>query len=303
MFRLPAHCWFVMLWLVMLAGCGCWFSDVGRAEEPLREFTNSIGMKLTLIPAGQFAMGSGKTHDELLKLVTVYAGVDRLMQYEFPQHTVRITRPFYLGTTEVTQGQWERVMGTRPWTERPQAKESAAFGERWGADFPAIWVNWDEAQEFCSRLSQRDGPIYRLPTEAEWEYACRAGTKTIYSFGDDGRRLPEFAWFSDNAYRQQGEKFPHASGLRKPNPWGLHEMHGNVWEWCSDRYGAAYYQISPAQDPPGPADGAQRVIRGGSWRNSDNHCRSSFRVGLEPTEASNDLGFRVVAVIPADDGP
>ena len=145
------------------------------------------------------------------------------------QVAVTLTQPFGLGKYEVTQGQWKSVMGTEPW----EGQSSVQIGE----DNPATYVSWDDATEFCKKLTQREstGEEYRLPTEAEWEYACRAGTTTAYSFGDDEKQLGEYAWFNGNAL-DVDEKYAHAVGLKKPNPWGLHDMHGNVAEWCSDWY-------------------------------------------------------------------
>jgi formylglycine-generating enzyme required for sulfatase activity len=193
-------------------------------------------MKLKLIPAGEFMMGSAKSVSELSRLVKIYFGVDRVMRREHPQHRVSITQPYYLSVTEVTQSQWDRVMNSRPWSKRPRVKE--------GADFPATYVSWDDAKEFCSRLSQEDGRNYRLPCEAEWEYACRAQTTTIFSFGDDAGDLLDYGWFEENADKQN-EDYAHRVARQKANPWGLYDVHGNVWEWCSDWYGTDYYATGP----------------------------------------------------------
>ena len=274
-----------------------------QGAESVDEFTNAVGMKLKLIPAGEFMMGSKKTTLELLPIVTIYAGLDP--ETERPQHRVRITQPYFVSVTEVTQGQWERVMGSRPWTTRPNAKgetiskvrSRANFGERWGPDYPAIWVSWEEAQEFCKLLSRKDdGKFrYRLPTEAEWEYACRAKTTTTFSFGDTPAKLQDFAWFNENAYRQKGEEYAHEVARRKSNDWGLYDMHGNVSEWCQDWYAADYYATSPVNDPMGPSEGTKRVVKGGGWHDGDANCRSSSRLGLDPTHSRRALGFRVVA--------
>ncbi len=209
--------------------------------------TNSIGMALTLIPAGEFMMGSpeselalGGKHDDT----------------ESPQHRVTVTRPFYLGTTEVTQSQWEAVMRTSPWHGQENVKE--------GPDYPATYVNWDDAGAFCQEMSRLEAQTYRLPTEAEWEYACRAGTTTCYSFGDDPSKLGDFDWCEANAW-DVDEKYAHRVGQKLANPFGLYDMHGNVWEWCSDWYAEDYYARSLPTDPFGPSSGSNRVIRGGSW--------------------------------------
>ncbi len=239
---------------------------------PLAEvITNSIGMKLALIPGGEFLMGSpasevGREDDE-------------------SQHRVRITNPFYIQTTEVTQGQWKSVMGTEPWKVGPDVKE--------GADYPASNVSHDDAVEFCRKLSARDGATYRLPTEAEWEYACRSGTESSYSFGDSGAQLGQYAWFFTNVWGI-GEKYAHRVGQKRANDFGLYDMHGNVFEWCSDWYGDDYYDSSPPNDPTGPSEGSFRVDRGGGWGSSADFCRSADRYRLSPSDRNDFLGFRVV---------
>ena len=233
--------------------------------------TNSIGMKLVLIPAGQFRMGAGQ--------------LDRITD-EHPQHEVRITKLYYLGAHEVTQGEWERVMGSKPWSGETYVKE--------GPDYATSYVSWENAQEFCKRLSGKEGTTYRLPTEAEWEYACRAGTKTKYGFGDDESLLGEYAWYGDNAGNKAGEEYVHRVGQKKPNPWGLYDMHGNVLEWCADWYDT--YSQDRTEDPTGPSMGLGRVLRGGSWGLTAWHCRSAHRTILGPSYRHGYLGFRVVAV-------
>ncbi len=232
--------------------------------------TNTIGMKLKLIPAGEFMMGS--PDDEK----------DRY-EDEGPQHKVRITKPFYMGVTEVTQGQWFAVMKTKPWEGKVYVQE--------GEDYPAVYVSWDDAIEYCQKLRATEGKSYRLPTEAEWEYACRGGKSTSYSFGSDASELKDFAWFRENAY-DIGEKYAHTVGGKQPNPFGLYDMHGNVWEWCTDWKGD--YSAAAATDPVGPSTGADRVKRGGSWYDySAGNCRSASRVGGDPSIRSNDRGFRL----------
>jgi len=235
--------------------------------------TNSIGMKLALIPPGEFLMGSPDSDDAW----------DR----EKPQHRVRITQSFYLGMYEVTQAEYERVMGKNP----------SHFKS--GPDAPVEGVSWDDAQEFCQKLSElaeekEAGRRYRLPTEAEWEYACRAGTTTRYSFGDDPASLGEYAWYADNSDRKT-----HPVGEKKRNAWGLHDMHGNVCEWCADWYGKDYYAGSPPDDPPGPDGASERVIRGAHWRDSAGVCRAAVRGRFVPRHRDGYLGFRVAAVPPS----
>ena len=250
--------------------------------------TNSIGMELIEIPAGKFTMGSPA--DEK----------DRLEDEE--QVRVTLRKPFRLGKTEVTQGQWKSVMGTEPWD-----------GEKFvqaDKDCPATYVSYFDAVEFCDTLTaieRKAGKLkadeeYRLPTEAQWEYACRAGTTTAFSFGDESK-LNAHAWWGafdleallkgelkageGNAAREQ---YAHTVGTKKPNPWGLHDMHGNVWEWCSDCYDG---KLAGGIDPVGPERGSPRVYRGGGWGNIPGLCRSANRSNIVPSSRSSDLGFRV----------
>ena len=157
-------------------------------------------------------------------------------------------------------------MDSRPWSGKQYVKE--------GPDYAASYVSWEDAQEFCKRLSEKEGMIYRLPTEAEWEYFCRAGTSTVYSFGNDVSSLGEYAWYGKNADKR-GEEYAHRVGQKKPNRWGLYDMSGNVCEWCADWCDFYYYGQSPVDDPQGPSpdDYPNRVIRGGSWYALPMACR------------------------------
>lgn len=251
--------------------------------------TNGIGMKLTLIPAGEFLMGSGTSAEEIARIFDSKA---EYFEDEFPQHRVRITQPFYMQSTEVTQGQWKSVMGSEPWDGKDYVKT--------GSDYAATYVSWDDAVEFCRKLSEserRSGRLttnqqYTLPTESQWEYACRAGSTTRYSFGDDESRLKDYAWFDDNAW-DIGEKYAHRVGQKRPNAFGLYDMHSNVWEWCQDWYEKDYYANSPGSNPSGPLSGSYRVYRGGSWNGSPQSARSAIRNGYTPDDRSSNLGFRV----------
>ena len=234
--------------------------------------TNSIGMKLVLIPAGEFLMGSPE-------------GDERRYDNEGPQHRVRISKPFYLGETEVTQEQFRAVMNTEPWKGEDYAQENSRNA--------ASYINHDDATEFCRRLSQREGKTYRLPREAEWEYACRGGTTTQFHFGDDESRLGEYAWFDGNA-DSVGEGYAHAVRQKKPNPFGLYDMHGNVCEWCADWYASAYYASSPGTDPTGPSSGSSRVLRGGSWLFVPFVVRCALRYFNTPDFRDSRNGFRVL---------
>jgi sulfatase modifying factor 1 len=178
---------------------------------------------------------------------------------------------------------------TNPWKDEYSAKE--------GVNYPATCVSWNDAVAYCKKLSEKEGKTYRLPTEAEWEYACRAGTETAWSFGDDEKELGDYAWYKENAW-ELGEKYAHQVGLKKPNAFGLYDMHGNVSEWCHDYFSKVYYKQSPAQDPPGPASGSYRVLRGGSWNDfhPSRYTRSAYRqkVTTLMTLSNFRCGFRLV---------
>lgn len=244
--------------------------------------SRATGMTLVLIPKGEYLRGSSDSDE---------AASDD----EKPQHGARITKDFFLGQHEVTQGEWKAVMGTEPWKGREYTNE--------GEDYPATWVSWSDTQEFCRRLSQRDGLQYRLPTEAEWEYACRGGATTRFSFGDDESLLGDHAWFGESidAGGAKNERYAHRVGLKKANRFGLFDMHGNVWEWCQDGWhdGLEYakYAGKTVSDPQGPSDQVVlRAYRGGGWFNEGWYCRSALRYALDPAGVNYALGFRVAAV-------
>jgi formylglycine-generating enzyme required for sulfatase activity len=244
--------------------------DQARAQAP-KEITNSIGMKLVLIPKGTFMMGSPESEEGRQKDET--------------QHEVTISKDYYLGVYEVTQAQYEKVMG-----KNPSYFQGPKVGNE-NADLPVENVSWDDTVEFCKKLSdlpeeKKAGRLYRLPTEAEWEYACRAGSKTAYAFDDEEGLLPEYGWFSRNSSRRT-----HTVGLLEPNAWGLYDMHGNVWECCSDRYGD--YPKGAVSDPSAPKVGSVRVGRGGGWYDVAADCRSAYRFRFVPSFRDNYLGFRV----------
>ena len=248
---------------------------------------NSIGMKLKLIPAGSFLMGA--TLDDA-----------RADDIEKPQHKVTITRPFYLGVYEVTQYEYKQVMGANPSDFQPSEL------------LPVERVSWLDAVTFCNKLSEREGrrPYYkiedrtvtilggngyRLPTEAEWEYACRCAkhlsSATKHPFGNDQSELVNYAWFNGI-----GEFETHPVGQKLPNRWGLYDMQGNVWEWCQDWFDENYYKQSPADDPRGPMQGDERVLRGGCWSYHPGACRPAERGYHVPENHGNVIGFRVAAV-------
>jgi formylglycine-generating enzyme required for sulfatase activity len=206
-------------------------------------------------------------------------GDDRGESEEKPPHKITISKPFLMGKFEITQEQWEAVMGGN----------SSRFK---GARNPVDRVSWEDCQAFVKKLNEKfadSKTTFSLPSEAQWEYACRAGTATPYSFGDKPADLDEYAWFEDNA----GGK-THPVGEKKPNAWGLYDMYGNVWEWTADRFDGNYYKISDANDPAGPADGVAYSLRGGSWSDSAFYCRSTYRFCLPPWFRVHCYGLRVI---------
>jgi len=246
--------------------------------ERVTDVVNSVGMKLKLIPAGTFQMGSPETE------------ADRSGD-EGPLHKVTIGRPFYLGVYEVTQGEFEAVTRRNP---SLNAREKADRNK-----YPVDNVNYDDAVAFCQALSKAEGRTYRLPTEAEWEYACRAGATTPFS---TGARLGAGDAVFDASKPYGGGKAgePEFStspvGTRgRPNAWGLYDMHGNVMEWVADWYDANAYAAGPNTDPKGPAGGAERVMRGGAFSTAGSECRSACRrLNYPPRTKSSSFGFRVL---------
>ncbi|MEX1325518.1 MAG: SUMF1/EgtB/PvdO family nonheme iron enzyme [Desulfobacterales bacterium] len=239
-------------------------------SEQQKALTNIIGMEFFFIQAGSFTMGSSTGNDD-----------------ERPPHKVKISKSFYLQTTQVTQGQWQKAMEGNP----------SNFKDR-GAYCPVEQVSWDMTQGFIKKLNKMEGSSkYRLPTEAEWEYACRAGTTTEFSFGDYAGQLGEYAWFNGNSGKWLNKK-THRVGTKKPNPWGLYDMHGNVWEWVEDDWHDTYEGA--------PADGsawvdnprsANRVIRGGGWGYGARLCRSAVRHGYSPGGRGRGIGFRLASSV------
>lgn len=232
---------------------------------PLAEsITNSAGMKLQLIPSGNFIMGSPEQEKDRKQLET--------------QRQITISQPFYIGICEVTQAAYEAVMGTNP-------------SQNKGANLPVDHVSWNDAVAFCEKLSVKEpGMRYRLPTEAEWEYACRAGTTTRFYWGEDLdlTAIGDYAFYQRNSGGKTNEV-----GQKKPNPWGLHDMNGNVWEWCQDWMGP--YDVQATVDPNGPARGEGKVCRGGCWAYEANRCRSAERNDAPADSVHVNLGIRVVA--------
>ncbi|MFC1489536.1 SUMF1/EgtB/PvdO family nonheme iron enzyme, partial [Thermodesulfobacteriota bacterium] len=257
------------------------------AFRHINNIINSFGMEFVYIQPGTFTMGSPPNEPE--------------RDNDEKQHKVVLTKGFYMQTTEVTQGQWKAVMGSNP-----------SYFKNCGNDCPVEKISWRNVQEFIRKLNQRESDsIYRLPTEAEWEYACRAGSSTILTNGNLSElkcgydsNLDNVGWYCGNSSviydgcydaRRNGGKScagTHIVAQKKPNAWGLYDMHGSVWEWCQDWKGN--YPTGSATDPTGPSIGSHRVVRGGSWGNEAMSCRSANRFGNSPGNGGNDLGFRLL---------
>ena len=238
------------------------------SRQPQGAFANNLGMKFVFIKPGSFMMGSALSPSEV---VSRYGGEEKYYKNEHPQHRVTLSKGYYLQATEVTQGQWERVMGSKP----------SRFSNC-GSNCPVEKVSWEDCQQFILKLNGMEGTRkYRLPTEAEWEYGARAGTTGAYAGDLDG-----MGWYDKNS----GNK-THGVGGKAPNAWGLYDMHGNVYEWCQDWYGD--YPSGSVTDPTGPSTGSYRVIRGGCWLDLAGCCRSAIRYRLEPGDRNGGLGFRL----------
>lgn len=263
------------------------YTGTGWAKEIVHEGT---WIELVFIPAGEFDMGSPDSQ--------MHRGRD-----EGPVRRVKITEPFYMGKYEVTQCQWRKVMGTTVAEQRDRADTSwslAGEGER----HPVYYVSWDECQEFLRRAG--DGLL--LPAEAQWEYACRAGAQTRFSFGADDAELWKYGnycdrsntngWAWQDTEHDDGHDKTAPVGSFQPNAWGVYDMHGNVWEWCSDWYGRDYYARGQKVDPQGPAAGSFRVVRGACWRDDPRYLRAANRSRGVPGGRYDDTGFRVAIALP-----
>jgi formylglycine-generating enzyme required for sulfatase activity len=266
------------------------------SPKPKREWTNSIGMRFVRIDPGEFLMGT--TKDQADQLTRLFPAASRNgLDTEQPAHSVRLSKAFDLGIHEVTQGQYQAVR-----------KENPSHSTR-SENLPVETVSWLDAVKFCNELSESEnrtlcyringtnvtpvgGNGYRLPTEAEWEYACRADSTTLYPFGNDAGKLGGYAWTDAKA-----EGTTHPVGQKLPNAWGLYDMLGNVWEWCDDGYGEKYYASSPPADPLGALGALHRVIRGGDFLIRPWYCRPANRDRVERWGRSALIGFRVAAVI------
>ena len=262
-----AACFPSVFWQCFLLLFCCLFAAF--PSFALEKWTNSIGMEFVKIPTGTYLRGCNSDREDC-------------KSNETPQRRISISS-FWMGTYKVTQAQWEAVMGGNP----------SHFQEGNTRNHPVETVSWHDAQEFVRRLNAKEGHNrYRLPTEAEWEYAARAGSKTAYSFGDNERDLGDYAWYVKNS-----DFKTHPVGQKRPNAWGLHDIHGNVMEWVQDWYDSEYYASSETDNPRGPSEGWTRVLRGCVWGHSNTYCRSAYRHSRAPDSRSivsgAGFGFRL----------
>jgi uncharacterized protein (TIGR02996 family) len=255
------------------------------------ERVNSVGMRFVLIPAGAFWMGSPPAEEARF-------------EDEGPEHLVRITWPFYLGVFPVTQEEYLAVTGESPSYFHPMGEGEYRVGELDTRRFPVEMISWDMAEQFCRQLStmpeeRKASRTYRLPTEAEWEYACRAGLSFAGPFHQGATLSSRQANFNGADPFGGAAEGPYLGrtcpvDAYPPNAFGLYDLHGNVSEWCADWFAAGYYDDSPEEDPPGPVTGDHRVLRGGSWTDAGRYCRAAFRYDRPPEEGRRDFGLRVV---------
>jgi formylglycine-generating enzyme required for sulfatase activity len=248
-------------------------------------FENAVGIKFVLVPAGEFMMGSADDEEGRYKV-------------EGPQHKVMIKRPFYIAIHQVTQGQWESVTGSRPWEGKHGATNDPAN--------VVNWVNWNDATTFLAQLSKKDDRSYRLLSEAEWEYSCRAGSTTRYCYGDDLKleKLNEYSWYGTEGWygRDDDDRYVRPPGLKKPNAWGLYDVHGSVWEMCMD-VGPRTYEGAPTDGSAwmtgAPSDKEpSHSLRGGGSHSSDRRVRTASRHGYRQSASSHYVGFRVCCDLP-----
>lgn len=264
--RCRVTCSFFYATLALALFCGapiCRAASTDRSRSAPRELSIEVSpglvMEFVLISPGNFVMGSDPDEGD---------------GDEKPQHRVTISHAYWMGKYEVTQAQWKAIMGTDP----------SHFK---GPNLPVETVSWKECQTFLAKLSQKTGRTFSLPTEAQWEYACRAGTTTPWSFGAQPELAEEFGWVGTNAQEKT-----HPVGTKKPNPWGLYDMHGNVWEWCADGY-INPYPAGEVVDPFGSLDGHPPIVRGGGWSEHPVNLRSAYRnCNGEPDGKTDGIGFR-----------
>ena len=323
-----------MLFIAMV-GVGVLWVDLANAEDAAgrgagEHFTGKeqvvalpggTQMAFVWIEPGTFQMGARLPDDEWLKeleSITRWVG-------STPVHEVELSAGFWLGKYVVTQGQWEAIMGTTPWRDDDGLDKERVLSN---PSHPAVYISWDDTRELIQRLNSAAGEdVYRLPTEAEWEYACRAGTTTLWYFGNeegafstlwsydkDRVSFPHYMWYRGNTV-DRDEWYAHAVGQHRPNAWGLHDMHGNVWEWVQDWFDPDYYKRSPRVDPPGPSSGSLgsgpeslrakmgddatdslRVLRGGDFIDAVIYLRSASRTFKEPYKGDYTTSVRLVKI-------
>jgi len=281
--------------------------------DPTKNYTEEAGgtkMEMIWIPGGTFQMGSRITAEEVVKKFGGVAGDEMYFQDERPLHTVEL-EGFWMGKFEVTNAQFRKF-------------RSGHSSGKWedhdlnGDKQPVVMVSWDDARAFCDWLSDLSDKSYTLPTEAQWEHACRAGTETERYWGDDDETMGRYANVCDQTAQEALKKFQEENNMQwkdwmaaktkdgnvvsapvgslLPNKLGLHDMIGNVWEWCADWYGVTYYADSPRANPTGPASGEHRMLRGGSWFHVPRYCRSSSRLSAFPEVQESRFGFRVARI-------
>lgn len=279
--------------LVLLTVGSLLWAGPPRSKAALKTWSNSLGMDFVRLPAGRFTMGSPEAVGH---------------SSEHPRHNVVLTKPFLMGRTPVTVKAFRAFVQATGYTTEAErgggattpgqgGKLELKAGVHWAAPGfpqsdldPVVCVSWNDAQAFLAWLRAKEGTQgYRLPTEAEWEYACRAGSGTAYSFGDDPNQLVLYAWTEATSGGRT-----HPVGSKQANAWGLFDMHGQVWQWCQDWFQEKAYGPATVTDPTGPATGQQRVLRGGSWFSQADRCRSAFRGGNLPANRFTFVGFRVV---------
>lgn len=242
-----------------------WIKKLHKHKVP-EKIKSRIMDNMIAVPTGSFLMGSSQGEDD-----------------ERPIHNVLINS-FLFSKFPVSQAEWFAVMRTTPWEDNEHIRP--------GDNCPVVNVDWYECREFIKRLSHETALPFRLPTEAEWEFCCRAGTTSRFYHGNFRLGLPSNAWYYENAFKK-GEMYPHESGLKKPNQWGFHDMMGNIYEWCSDWYGRNYYNKSPVNNPQGPRYGKYRIVRGGDWARTDYFLRVASRRYYSPHYKDCNVGFRL----------
>ena len=253
-------------------------------EQQTAELSGGVTIEFVWIEPGTFTMGMTAEQETLVRELGEWY---EWFENEFPAHQVTISKGFFLGKFEITQEQWESVLDSRPWEGQENVRE--------GPDFPAGNISWSDAQEFVRELNNIEGrDIYRLPTEAEWEYAARAGTETLWFFGDESRYLEEYAWYRMNAWDKE-EGYGHEVGRKKANPWGLHDIYGNMWELCQDE-GIREYTTDGQVDPVSAGSSTERVLRGGSFLFHDIVERSAYRIVDTPSRREPDYGVRILRI-------